>query len=603
MTEQTSFADLFDETIDSQAEEVEKLLADEPLFAAMLRQAVGKIWGDDPVMTDFVDYVAQPLSDWLGHESAKGGDFVAEMEAKGKDTAHYSFDQSMRGHLINGLFPVLHIAKTLKAWEAPQFRFYDEATRRLFIAGYILHDWLKLPQVEDELEAAGFSHADSIGPAQIPKVEAIFETWCSQLGLEQFLAPLGGSNAIVHDLIYVACNTQIKWGTLHNLSQLPRLTFNQNKRGLSEQLSRLADYITYIARNPRDVATNKSLHREISILSNQTAYFSYHHVADNRGILTNFIHNSVVKALTDAARVPLLYAPSGVVYLTHKDASPPATVADLTETIISKIATVVENKLKQSLDGFKRDGKGIKFADNYWLFFDLPALIQLGQRATFKILHQGKKSSAGKRFDKMQKGAWLSPEADLILPDDLRVDQLAEWCYLTEKIIKTQHQNFDTATVLLTALELLSLKADFEAVPRDNRAGGVGYHWYFVAGHYLKSGAGRGLDPNAWEQRIAELTQTLITALPKAEAKADETASVDVWYDLRSYIQDILTLSDGHQAPLNRDMFAVELNRYQNAKRKGRGKTSVCAMCSASYEINKQKEAAVLFAPQVYSNK
>jgi CRISPR-associated protein Csc3 len=54
----------------------------------------------------------------------------------------------MRGHLINGLLPVLHVGKTLAEWEAPQFRFYDDEVRRLFIAGYILHDWLKLPEVE-----------------------------------------------------------------------------------------------------------------------------------------------------------------------------------------------------------------------------------------------------------------------------------------------------------------------------------------------------------------------------------------------------------------------------------------------------------------------
>ncbi len=595
------FADLFDEEITTPApESTGESLADEPLFAAMLRRAVSKIWQNDRVMADFVTYVAQPLSDLLGHESAKGGNFAAEMKALGRDTARYDFDQSMRGHLINGLFPVLHIARTLQAWGAPQFRFYDTDTCRLFIAGYILHDWLKLPQVEAQLEAAGFSHADSMGPAQLPQVEAIFRQWCDQLGLVPFLKPLGGPDEILHDLIYVACNTQLKWGTLRNLSLLPRLKFNPNKRGLCEQLSRLADYLTYIARKPRDVVADPSLRREISTLSNQTAYFTYHHLADNRGILTNFIHNTVLKALTDEARVPLLYAPSGVVYLTRKDAPAPPPVADLVETIVTTIKEMVGRKLQLSLDGFKRDGKGMKFADYYWLFFKTPALINLGSRAVFKVIHEGKKSSAGKRFDKMRAGAWLPTTVDLDLPDQLRVDQLAEWCYLTEKLVAEQYKGFDTAGLLLTEMGLASLKADFEAVPRDNRAGGVGYHWYFAAGHYLKQHP--GLDPNAWEERINALADKLIAALPEVEsaAKADQP---DDWADLRTYVTSILTLGGVSQEVTSRQTFALELQRYQNAKRKGRGTTSICALCSASSQINKQQEAAVLFAPQVYSNK
>jgi len=46
-------------------------------------------------------------------------------------------------HLVNGLFPVLHVARLLQEWRAPQFRVYDDTLRRVFIAGYVLHDYLK----------------------------------------------------------------------------------------------------------------------------------------------------------------------------------------------------------------------------------------------------------------------------------------------------------------------------------------------------------------------------------------------------------------------------------------------------------------------------
>ena len=615
MTEYESLAHLVDEENISELElssvvdsEAMLELAPEPLFAAMLRRAVTKIWPGDPVMADWVDHVAQPLSDLLGHRSAKGGDFAMDMAAQGKDAVRYSFDQSMRAHLVNGLLPVLHVASKLKAWGAPQFRYYDDEVRRLFMAGYILHDWLKLPEVETELEAAGFSHAASIGPAQMPLVEAILARWCDRLGLAAFLAPLGGPASVMHDLIFIAANTQIKWGTLRNLSLLPRLTLNGPKLNLCEQLSRLADYLTYIARNPREAAANPSIRRELSALSNQMAYLSYHHLADNRGILTNFIHNSALQALQHEARTPLLYAPSGVVYLTRKDAPPPPALTNLIEATIERIKRQVGTRLRHSLDGFKRDGKGMKYADYYWLFFDLPSFINLGPGAVFKVINPAKKPSAGKRFTKMLESAWLPDTVDLDLPDDLRVDQLAEWCYLAEKMVAAQHKTFDTAGFLLTEMELADLKADFMAVPRDNRAGGVGYHWYFAAGHYLKRHP--GLDPVAWQKRIEALANKLAAALPSTEPAI--TAGDADWPDLRNYIAQVLTIGPAAppaangkepQAEVFRQTFVTELHRYQNAKRKGRGTTSICSLCSSAYEISKQQEAAILFAPQVYSNK
>ncbi len=119
-------------------------LTSEPLFSALLRQTIRQLWDSDPVVLDFVDYVAGPISDHLGHVTAKGGDFVIDKAAEGADVTRYQADQSMRAHLINGLFPVLHIAHTLQAWGAPQFRYYDDTVRRIFIAGYVLHDLAKV---------------------------------------------------------------------------------------------------------------------------------------------------------------------------------------------------------------------------------------------------------------------------------------------------------------------------------------------------------------------------------------------------------------------------------------------------------------------------
>src|SRR5690606_8964168 len=118
---------------------------------------VARLWAGDTVMQEFVNHVIAPLSAQLGHEAAKGGEFAQRHISEGRQgVERYAADQSMRAHLLNGLLPVLHVARSLQKWGAPQFRAYDETTRRVFMAGYVLHDFLKLPGVGRELENAGF---------------------------------------------------------------------------------------------------------------------------------------------------------------------------------------------------------------------------------------------------------------------------------------------------------------------------------------------------------------------------------------------------------------------------------------------------------------
>jgi CRISPR-associated protein Csc3 len=594
---------VFEEEVpEADVQEEALTLAPEPLFSALLREAVSKLWPDDPVMADFVTHVAAPLSDHLGHTGAKGGDFVVDRRAAGQRVdARYVPDQTMRAHLINGLFPTLHVAHTLQAWEAPRFRYYDDTVRRCFIAGYVLHDYLKLPGAEDELKAAGFGHDTAVGAEQMPVVEGIFRKWCATLGLDLFLAPVGGVETRLHDLIYIAANTQKRWGTLRNLNLLPCLTLDAARLSLAEQLSSLADYVTYIAKTPQAAATNATIRRELGQLSRRMARLTYHHLSDNRGVLTNFIHDAALDAMRDTYRVPLLYAPSGVVYLEHVEKAPPLPAVDtVIQETIQHIKKVVGGRLQTSLDGFGRAGKGLKYADYYWFFFDLPSFVELGPQAAFKIIHEGKKSSSGKRFTKMRDKGWLGEAVDLDLPEDRRVDQLAEWAYLAEKQIREKLPEFDVASILLAEMELQDLQAPFEAVPRDNRAGGVGYHWYFAAGHYLKRHP--GLDPTAWQGRIEGFAFRLAAAV--RAALAQETAQdEDAWSDLRTYIARTLQLGTDQEDERDRTAFAQELHRYQNAKRRGRGTTHMCSLCSSAYQVEQQREAGVLFAPQVYSNK
>jgi CRISPR-associated protein Csc3 len=601
MTEEEQL-DLF-ETLEEPAvveEERPAQIAPEPLLTSLMRGVMQKTWPDDVVMADFVQHVLPPLSEQLVHVTAKGGEFAEAHRQEGrKGVERYSHDQSMRAHLLNGLLPVLHVARLLKAWGAPQFRAYDDMTRRLFIAGYVLHDYLKLPDTEQELTAAGFSHENAVGAAQMPTLEAIFRDWCTRLGLDEFLAPLGGTESVLHDLIYIACNTQVRWGTLRNLSLLKRLRLNPTQLDLSEQLSRLADLLAYVIQTPPEAMTQK-IQNEINTLSGGLARLTYHHVSDLRGVLTNFIHNAALEAMSHEYRQPLLYAPSGVIYLEHKKNAPPLpSVQQVSDAVIAHIKNLVSQRLAESKTGIKRDGKGMKYAAYYWLFFDLPQFLEIGVDATFKIINENKKPSAGERFKKMSDGGWMEAHVDLDLPDNIRVDQIAEWCYLAEKQVAEVLPDFDTGQFLLNEMGLSSLEADFRAVPRDNRAGGVGYHWYFAAGHFIKKNP--GLSPSEVEEKVRTWAQRLGAAVSTRPIPDTLGGSAD-WDDLRDYMARTLSLGGQAKADIQ-EALQVELHRYTNAKRKGRGSTRVCSLCSSPYRVDKQREAAILFAPQVYSNK
>lgn len=574
-------------------------LAEEPLFTALLRRAVTKWWPGDVIMADFVTHVSGPLSALLGTKAAKGGNFVAERFQAGLSAGDYQHDQSFRAHLINGLLPTLHIAHLLTQWGAPRLRAFNDQARRLFMAGYLLHDWLKFPDIETVLETAGLTH-DSVNANQhLPLIESLFRDWCTQLGLQAFLQPVGDSEAVLHDLIFIASNTQIKWGTLRNLSALPRLSLDGRTLDLCESLSRLADLITYVARTPRQAATHSGMHREIAALSNNTAHLRYHHLADNRGVLTNLLHNAALQAISQPRCAPILYAPGGVVYLAHHEALPLPEVATIADAAVEQVRLVAAERLQHTLAGFGRDGKGLKRADYYDLFFDLSVQIRLAARAVFNAITPAKAPSAGKRFAKMRDGQWLDPGVDLDLPDDIRVDQLAEWCYYaTESLIAPRVATVDAPSLLLEALGLTDSRQNFEAIPRDNRAGGVGYHWYFAAGLYLKRHP--GISPAEWQELIEQLAEQLAVRL-QAEPV---TAAADAWKELRTYARQVIALGPaGEAVTTDRSLFTAELAHYQNAKRTGRGRTALCSLCSSPFDATKQQEAAILFAPQVYSNK
>lgn len=595
---------------DPSAAEIEALLDDkpaqpaptasaEPLFASLLSRVIKHLDPDDQVLAEFATRVVPAISRELAHVAAKGSDFVQRKLAEGvpqTDVERYRHDQSTRAHLLNGLLPVARIARLLQRWGSPRLvDDFDDITYRLLCAGYTLHDWLKLPEVQARLEQAGLNYQTVNVAAHRELVEQIFTEWCWRLGIDQML----DVEQHLPALIYIAANTQQLHGTMRNLAALPGVQATGGRKvKLATDLATLADYLAYLGRTPVEVVNHPTIQRQIEHLSTPQLQLrlTCHHLADVRGVLTSLINNAALELYAhDDYRVPLLFAPTGVVYLERAGAKPAPTPAQVAEAVIAKIRSVCAQQLANSLTGISRDGKGLKYADYYDLFFAPADLLRLIARfAEQRIV----KASAGGRYqairDKQLADAQTLQTLDLDLPDTVEVDRIAEVCALAVKIAQAANPTLEADRILLETMGIADHLPAVRAINTSGKTGGVPYGWYYAAGLYRKRNP--GLDDRQWIERIYLLVETLAQQLP-AKPAADDPR----WSDLRDYIQRHLTL--GAQTPIGLgERLQTELERYSNA-RKTRGATNVCSLCSSPYTIAAQQEAAILFAPMVYTNK
>lgn len=579
-------------------------LALQPMFQTLFEQAAREDAPDDIILADFARHVVGPLSDYFAVSGAKGGAFFRRKELEGaRNAERYGRDQSLRAHLVNGMLPARRIAGLLAEWNATPMRRWNETTERLFIAGFMLHDYTKIKGVQEELEHSGFTRLEPPGERQIPALENIFRVWCAKLGLDLFLDPVGGAENLLHDLIYVACNTQRRSGTLHAPSLLPNLYTEPRTYLLATNVSYLADLLAYVAPSPRELVAHKTIREALLNLTGDsppTAALVYHHVAENRGLLLNFIHNAALDALTvPNQREPLLYAPSGVVYLERHDAPPMPEQQPLVDQIVNRIRTAAGDKLISTGKGAKRGNTGLQIDDSYNDFFDLRELTLKSVALVEKYIRNNKSPDrlAAVRAENWASDAEFPPiPTD---PKDARLDQLAEWTGLLEGQFRDRLSTFNLPDFLLRAWAIDDLRPQFEAVrthPKAVKGGGIKFWWFWAAAHALQRKSGEK-DPAAILNWLNNLSSLLAQALPE-ELPVSARASEDTWRDLTDYVGRVLTLGGRSST---HGPWPDDLTRYSRAKA-GRG-GAVCAICGDTYKTRKPAETAVAFQPGVYTGR
>ncbi|MBD2252860.1 type I-D CRISPR-associated protein Cas10d/Csc3 [Nostoc parmelioides] len=603
----------------------------ELLSLKLLREAIQAQNPDDRVMADFAEYVLPNLLRIAIGVTAKGGKYFdaidqqREAEGKTKVRRDNAADQSLNTHLLNGLFPANLIERRLQQLDTTVRRVVKERERRLVIAGFILHDFEKFPDVPNDCR-------------KLPLAEhrPIIDIKVRQLGLDKFIDPENPEayQEYIDDLLCMAYNAQSRWDTNWNFSKfgLNPVLRDRTLRQLSG-LTLLADSLASIVKHPQD-AEHPKLKEVIHFLSDGQLKFTYHSIAENRGVLTNVVNNALIQAHTGLNTdehtyyEPLLYLPTGVIYLAERHA-PPISPQDLPNRVVDNIKSLCAGQLRLRQTGFGRDGKGMKYAEYYNLFFDSPGLMQVALDATLRILNPNKDSVAKSRSEnliKFQQQGVLAADYDFKFDDDIRIDQIAEfgdlvsrkiWDETVNRIADIRKKNKNLPEV--PTLELTHKVAEFwnltgylpqiREIQRINESlkenklkgntGGVPYEWYYLAAKYLEHHPGIESIRETCQQVIQYLTGLISPIIAQYELP-------DGWEDLRLWVSRVVMLSNTNQeasAKTQVDTFLAELNNYNAAKKPGRGKQLICSISHSAYTVTEQMESAVLFTPQVYTNK
>ncbi|MEG4317580.1 MULTISPECIES: type I-D CRISPR-associated protein Cas10d/Csc3 [unclassified Microcoleus] len=596
------------------------------LTLKLLREAIQSQNPGDRVMADFAEYVLPNLLRVAIGVTAKGGKFFDELDRqKGKENVRRdnAGDQSLNTHLLNGLFPANLIEQRLEKLDTTVRRCVAEQERRLVIAGFILHDFEKFPDVPKDCRKL-----------PLEQHRQIIDEKVRQLGLDSFINPDNPDTyrEYIDDLLCLAYNAQRRWDTNWNFSEfgLNPVLRDRTLRSLSD-LTCLADSLASIIKHPQD-AENTRINELIHSLSDGQLKFTYHSIAENRGVLTNVVNNALMEvhtALNTDDRTyyePLLYLPTGVIYLARSDA-PAISTVDLPERVVSNIKKLCAGQLRLRQTGFGRDGKGMKYAEYYNLFFDAADLMLVAINATLRILKIGKDSVAKSRSDnliKFQKQDVLSADYKFNFDDDLRIDQIAELGDLVSRKIWGEQINTieaarkkDKKLPVLPHLDIVEEIAKFwnlsdylpalreiqqinerlKELKLKGNTGGVPYEWYYLAAKYLEHHPGIEDVREVCEQAIAHISQMIEPIVSQYELP-------DGWDDLRLWVTRVVMLPGN--TPLDTasaNVFLDELARYQLAKKQGRGRQLICSISHSAYTVTEQMESAVLFTPQVYTNK
>jgi len=543
----------------------------------------------DELLRDFVRQVVPGMMQVYTLVPAKGGRFADERRAEGLEVERFDRDQSMLGHLLNGIFPAMRLIHVL---EERGVRRLSDTEKKVYLAAYSMHDLDKILQ-QWGLDTHDRAAIDAVIHEATRQIEAI--------GMNTFFPDY---RDYLDDIVFLAVNTQRAKGT-HLNTYLFHFGLKERQLSVLRQLCTYSDVIAYTVRSPADIIYGegaRSLADGLAFLSQDTLSFAYHKLGDVRGLLTNALSNSVMRLLRDQGLIPYLFFPNGVVYLTERGQKLGVNQTAVVRTAKGELTRICARKIKHDAPGFKFDQKGLIKKPDYYHDFLSPGeyVRMIGERAV-SLTKRDISISPAAKMREMQVQGLIPGDIDVAFEPDLRIGVLARFLInLWKEALDRLPDQALRAQVETQVLERLGVVGLWPTAQRIPGKGGVEYRWFWLAAQYLK--AHHGIDTQQGPGNLRELFDEIVTlVLPSIEETLEEVLVGSYLPHLNDYLAETLEL---HPAPPIRAQpdFAAELAQYTGAKQR-RKPTLMCTMCHSAYPTDYQADSAVLFQPWVYKNK
>lgn len=259
--------------------------------------------------------------------------------------------ESLYLHITNGIFVLERLRPILDL---------NDLEVQLLFSAFSVHDLNKLQEFQDEKRSFNYL-------ANVKNVSTVL----TNLEMERFFPEWQDYLKDIEVLIRAHSRHY------HTYDE----TLDLNYDPYSYDKDRLLNYLVPVIRAMDVIDLSKTLEeqakkvgflRELNRILDVQYQFVYHKVSEQRGILTNLIHNEIVKYMeTEKDLLPLLYYPDGVAYLVDRNRDVYIITDELT-TLGNRIVKHIESKTSEEFSKFIQGSPaGIK-VDEKCLSLGLP---------------------------------------------------------------------------------------------------------------------------------------------------------------------------------------------------------------------------------------
>jgi len=552
----------------------------------LLRRAVV---GRPPALVDFVEVLAPRLLERFSTIPALGGSGRPQPltdprlpEGLSRFTeeelalfGEKNPDQSLTAHILNGLFAGLRMAERLPAEKA-----LSDAEQRLWVLGYIVHDYTKVYGIK-------------VPAGQLATIRQVVCRLGEDLGFDAYLSDWLD---YLDDIVFLAQNTQKMEGANLNLRDY-RLKTRTRRLDALRLLASYADVLVHI-KSPSEVMLRaadgrnraENLRKTLTDLfgTGRDPRLTYHKLTDVRGLLSNLINNAIMTKLKQQGHEPYLFFPEGVVW-----------------------QRVLEIVGESETFGVRRAGTGFIPSSALYELTGLEGVLAAGRRKAMDITSSkaaarlygfftGESESDLKRHigddvEQVQEEQERTVN-EQSLPFDVRVDQLGEFLTMVYRMVRKNYKRSpDVRPVLLDALSLEGQVTPEETVQQK---GGTYFGWFYTASRYMQLHP--GLDDVGVEDTMCDVSERVLVWVKENELETKTDMGMDE--AVKEYLAAQIEVN-GQRTDSNGDTritFVQELNRYMTAKAE---RKRLCSICSSPHEAVEQEATEVPFVNQQYSNK